>query len=57
MNGVSVSNFELVIYTLDQKPVELLLNVTPRTDEKGRVVGVVGVGQVCLLGPSFISDA
>ncbi len=43
--GQGTANFELPLFTKDQRRVEMLLNVTPRTDISGGVIGMLGVGQ------------
>ena len=45
LRGENTANFEFPLYTKDGRPVEVLLNATPRIDSAGKLVGVVGVGQ------------
>ena len=45
LTGQNTANFEFPLYTKDRRAVEVLLNATPRIDSKGKLVGVVGVGQ------------
>ena len=42
--GKEIENFELPIYAKDQRRVEILLNVSPRSDASGVTVGMLGVG-------------
>ena len=43
--GVQTDNYQLPLFTKDNKRVELLLNAATRCDASGAIVGVVGVGQ------------
>ena len=43
--GVQADNYQLPLFTKDNKRVELLLNAATRCDASGAIVGVVGVGQ------------
>ena len=43
--GKFTENLELPIYTKEKRRVELLLNITPRKDVSGNVVGMLSVGQ------------
>jgi PAS domain S-box-containing protein len=43
--GNGTADFELPLYSKDQRRLEVILNVTPRTDESGNFVGVLCVGQ------------
>jgi len=43
--GAEAANFEFPLYTKDKRRVDVLLNATTRRDVRGRVVGVIGVGQ------------
>jgi PAS domain S-box-containing protein len=43
--GVVTANFEFPLFTKSGRRVEVLLNANPRSDSKGNIVGVVGVGQ------------
>ena len=43
--GVQTDNYQLPLFTKDNKRVELLLNAATRCDASGVIVGVVGVGQ------------
>jgi len=43
--GVQTDNYQLPLFTKDDKRVELLLNAATRCDASGAIVGVVGVGQ------------
>uniref|UniRef100_A0A7S2CZD0 histidine kinase n=1 Tax=Florenciella parvula TaxID=236787 RepID=A0A7S2CZD0_9STRA len=45
LQGVESANFEFPLITKNGARVEVLLNATSRRDAKGRVVGVVGIGQ------------
>ena len=45
LQGEGTANFEFPLYTRKGRPVEILLNATPRVDSAGNLVGVVGVGQ------------
>ena len=45
LRGENTANFEFPLYTKAGRPVEVLLNATPRIDSAGKLVGVVGVGQ------------
>ena len=43
--GQGTANFEFPLHNKMGRPVEILLNATPRVDSAGNLVGVVGVGQ------------
>eukprot|EP00644_Phytophthora_capsici_P009732 jgi/Phyca11/118185/e_gw1.35.65.1 len=43
--GVETANFEFPLITKAGRRVEILLNATPRYNEHGEIVGVVGIGQ------------
>ncbi|TDH67282.1 hypothetical protein CCR75_003116 [Bremia lactucae] len=45
LKGQETANFEFPLITKDGRRVEILLNATPRYNEKGFVIGVVGIGQ------------
>ncbi|KAG1688603.1 hypothetical protein DVH05_003529 [Phytophthora capsici] len=45
LKGQETANFEFPLNTKDGRRVEILLNATPRYNEKGVVIGVVGIGQ------------
>ena len=45
LGGVETANFEFPLVTKAGARVEVLLNATPRRDERGAVIGVVGIGQ------------
>ncbi|ETL44811.1 hypothetical protein L916_04928, partial [Phytophthora nicotianae] len=45
LKGQETANFEFPLNTKDGRRVEILLNATPRYNEKGVVMGVVGIGQ------------
>ena len=45
LQGHETSNFDCHVFTKDHRRLEVLLNATPRTDESGRIVGMLGVGQ------------
>ncbi|RLN74284.1 hypothetical protein BBJ28_00006235, partial [Nothophytophthora sp. Chile5] len=45
LEGAETANFEFPLVTKDGRRLEILLNATPRYDEKGAVIGVVGIGQ------------
>ncbi|MTI21142.1 PAS domain S-box protein [Fulvivirga sp. RKSG066] len=45
LRGKNVTNYELPIYTRNGQVVTMLFNATPRRDVKGKVIGVLGVGQ------------
>ncbi|GMG16051.1 unnamed protein product [Phytophthora fragariaefolia] len=45
LEGQETANFEFPLITKDARRVEILLNATPRYNEKGVVIGVVGIGQ------------
>ncbi|RLN96596.1 hypothetical protein BBJ28_00000139 [Nothophytophthora sp. Chile5] len=45
LEGAETANFEFPLVTKDGRRLEILLNATPRYDEKGTVIGVVGIGQ------------
>eukprot|EP00644_Phytophthora_capsici_P009706 jgi/Phyca11/535407/estExt2_fgenesh1_pg.C_PHYCAscaffold_350068 len=43
--GVETANFEFPLITRAGRRVEILLNATPRYNEQGEVMGMVGIGQ------------
>ncbi|ETP21336.1 hypothetical protein F441_05116, partial [Phytophthora nicotianae CJ01A1] len=43
--GVETANFEFPLITRAGRRVEILLNATPRYNERGEVMGMVGIGQ------------
>ncbi|TMW62673.1 hypothetical protein Poli38472_005291 [Pythium oligandrum] len=45
IEGVETANFEFPLITRTGRRVEILLNATPRYDNKGTIIGVVGIGQ------------
>ncbi|KAL4133534.1 hypothetical protein PRIC2_003851 [Phytophthora ramorum] len=45
LEGQETANFEFPLITKNGRRVEILLNATPRYNEKGIVIGVVGIGQ------------
>ncbi|EGZ17758.1 histidine kinase A two component receptor [Phytophthora sojae] len=45
LKGQETANFEFPLITKDGRRLEILLNATPRYNEKGTVIGVVGIGQ------------
>ena len=45
LQGQETANFEFPLHTKNGARIEILLNATPRRDEHGRVIGVVGIGQ------------
>lgn len=45
LQGHETSNVSCHLFTKDERRLEVLLNATPRTDESGRIVGMLGVGQ------------
>ena len=45
LQGQETDNFEFPLYTKDGKRVYVLLNASSRRDQRGDIVGVVGVGQ------------
>ncbi|ETN12516.1 hypothetical protein, variant [Phytophthora nicotianae INRA-310] len=45
LNGVETANFEFPLITKAGRRVEILLNATPRYNEHGAVIGMVGIGQ------------
>eukprot|EP00959_Pyramimonas_sp_CCMP1952_P428677 8978542-Pyramimonas_sp.AAC.1 len=45
LRGEETSNFEFPLFTKDQQRVDILLNCTTRRAGKGKIIGVVGVGQ------------
>ncbi|TYZ56931.1 hypothetical protein PybrP1_003184 [[Pythium] brassicae (nom. inval.)] len=45
LNGTETANFEFPLITKAGRRVEILLNATPRYDEKSEVIGMVGIGQ------------
>ena len=46
LRGEETANFQLPLMTKGASRVEILLNATSRKDAEGRVIGVVGIGQV-----------
>jgi PAS domain S-box-containing protein len=45
LQGKETANFEFPLFTKDQERVDILLNCASRRAAKGKIVGVVGVGQ------------
>ncbi|RHY57964.1 hypothetical protein DYB34_012782, partial [Aphanomyces astaci] len=45
LTGTETANFEFPLITKSERRVEILLNATPRYNELGDVIGVVGIGQ------------
>ncbi|GLE00417.1 hypothetical protein PINS_up009174 [Pythium insidiosum] len=45
LEGIETANFEFPLITRTGRRLEILLNATPRYDEKGAIIGVVGIGQ------------
>nr|CCA23345.1 hybrid signal transduction histidine kinase putative [Albugo laibachii Nc14] len=45
LNGTETANFEFPLITKTGRRVEILLNATPRFNEHGQVMGMVGIGQ------------
>ncbi len=45
LEGVQTANYEFPLYSKAGDRVDVLLNSTSRRDERGEIVGVVGVGQ------------
>ncbi|KAG2502506.1 hypothetical protein JM18_009879, partial [Phytophthora kernoviae] len=45
LKGVETANFEFPLITKAGRRVEILLNATPRYNEHGVVIGMVGIGQ------------
>ncbi|KAE8897146.1 hypothetical protein PF005_g2257 [Phytophthora fragariae] len=45
LDGVETANFEFPLVTKAGRRVEILLNATPRFNEHGTVIGMVGIGQ------------
>jgi len=45
LNGNETSNYELLLFTKDNRKVIVLLNATIRRNASGEIVGVIGVGQ------------
>ncbi|CEG36971.1 hybrid signal transduction histidine [Plasmopara halstedii] len=45
LGGVETANFEFPLVTKAGRRVEILLNATPRFNEHGTVIGMVGIGQ------------
>ncbi|KUF77975.1 Histidine kinase A bacterial sensor protein [Phytophthora nicotianae] len=45
LEGVETANFEFPLVTKSGRRVEILLNATPRNNEHGEVIGMVGIGQ------------
>ncbi|KAI9910880.1 hypothetical protein PsorP6_010718 [Peronosclerospora sorghi] len=42
---VETSNFEFPLVTKEGRRIEILLNATPRYNERAEVMGMVGIGQ------------
>ncbi|GMF16008.1 unnamed protein product [Phytophthora lilii] len=45
LDGIETANFEFPLVTKAGRRVEILLNATPRFNEHGAVIGMVGIGQ------------
>ncbi|RLN98606.1 hypothetical protein BBJ28_00008324 [Nothophytophthora sp. Chile5] len=45
MEGVGTANFEFPLITKTGRRVDILLNATPRFNQRGDIIGVVGIGQ------------
>lgn len=45
MAGLATESFEFPLITKTGRRVEILLNATPRYNQKGDIIGVVGIGQ------------
>uniref|UniRef100_H3GKE4 histidine kinase n=1 Tax=Phytophthora ramorum TaxID=164328 RepID=H3GKE4_PHYRM len=45
LDGIETANFEFPLVTKAGRRVEILLNATPRFNEHGTVIGMVGIGQ------------
>ncbi|CAI5706458.1 unnamed protein product [Peronospora farinosa] len=45
LDGIETANFEFPLVTKANRRVEILLNATPRFNEHGTVIGMVGIGQ------------
>jgi PAS domain S-box-containing protein len=45
LNGNETSNYELLLFTKDNRKVIVLLNATIRRNARGEIIGVIGVGQ------------
>ncbi|RLN32778.1 hypothetical protein BBJ28_00023281 [Nothophytophthora sp. Chile5] len=45
MEGVGTANFEFPLITKTGRRVDILLNATPRYNQQGDIIGVVGIGQ------------
>ena len=45
LNGKETANFEFPLFTKDDQRVMVLLNSSARRNEKGKIIGVIGVGQ------------
>jgi len=45
LQGQEDSNFAFPLVTKDGRRLEILLNATSRRDDKGLIIGVVGIGQ------------
>ena len=45
LEGEESANFEFPLITKSNRRVEVLLNATTRRDERGNIMGVVGIGQ------------
>lgn len=45
MSGQPVQNFEVEIFTVDERGITLMLNATPWRNREGKVVGILFVGQ------------
>jgi PAS domain S-box-containing protein len=46
LRGEETANFQVLLLTKQGTRVEILLNATSRRDAEGRVIGMLGVGQV-----------
>ena len=44
-NGIPKENYRFTLMTKLRRPLQILLNATPRYDAAGRVTGVIGIGQ------------
>ena len=45
LQGSPHDNYQFTLMTKDKRPLQILLNATPRYDATARVVGVIGIGQ------------
>ena len=45
INGIPKENYRFTLMTKLRRPLQILLNATPRYDAAGRVTGVIGIGQ------------